>query len=180
MFQCIRICLLFIAWFQQQKLSNGIIWQIKKSTFSICFNLPSWLLRSSSLTMRELHAIKQATWYMTCAPSPCLCLDHLFDQSSWFQTPLAIAFQSQIVWRSYCPRQCHSAHQSSVLQAEVHQQLVRFSIYDRSSRGPDRTLIPGYLMPLLCCESQNVHTTIGLWWASNKSYKNQAWWVAKN
>jgi hypothetical protein len=94
MFQCIRICLLFIAWFQQQKLSNGIIWQIKKSTFSICFNLPSWLLRSSSLTMRELHAIKQATWYMTCAPSPCLCLDHLFDQSSWFQTPLAIAFQS--------------------------------------------------------------------------------------
>jgi hypothetical protein len=65
----------------------------KKSTFSICFNLPSWLLWSS-LTTRELHAIKQATWYMTCAPSPCLCLDYLFDQSSWFQTPLAIAFQS--------------------------------------------------------------------------------------
>jgi hypothetical protein len=65
----------------------------KKSTFPICFNLPSWLLRSS-LTMRDLHTIKQATWYMTCAPSPCLCLDHLFDQSSWFHTTSAIAFQS--------------------------------------------------------------------------------------
>jgi hypothetical protein len=35
-----------------------------------------------------------------------------------------IKFTHQIVWRSYCPRQCHSAHQSSVLQAEVCQQRV--------------------------------------------------------